>query len=557
MRLQLLAFPSTKAWRMILVFMLGVFFLFPTYAQDLAGASKVYDVRSYGALGNGKNDDAIAIQKAIDACTKNRGGIVLLDNGTFLSSGIRIKSNVELHLTSSALLLGSLDVMDKYNRDEKFAFKHIIRSFIYAADCENIAITGPGKIDGQGDLIKVDSTNDRPDLIVLHDCKDVRIQDVFITNSNMFAVFILQCERVRIDGIKLENLKNANNDGFDIDGSKDVFITNSTIHTIDDCIALKASTREDVCSNILVTNCILSSRCAAIRVGPDALANIENVTVSNCIIRNTGLNGIKLQESMGAITRNMTFSNIVMENVKGPISIRLSGWNAGPYTESWASFNDSSWQKGKLHNILFDNIRATVPRMLEMRPEFAVSPPGWLNITNLNVGISITGTSKTRPEQITFSNIDITFNGEGTAAQGAIRNVPDMERAYPEMYMFGELPAYGLYMHHVSGVTLNNVQFHLDKPDLRPAIVCDDVDDLELAGFKAAGNRNAESLIRLENSRNVFIHSSRPLNNIGTFLRVEGSNSSDILLEGNKLGLSAKAVEISAGAQKNAVSLIK
>lgn len=526
-------------------------------AQDKTTSKKVFDVRHYGAVGNGKMDDAVSIQKAIDACTKNRGGVVLLDNGTFLSSGIRLKSNVELHLTSSALLLGSLDVMDKYNRDEKFAFKHIIRSLIYAADCENIAITGPGKIDGQGDLIKVDSSNDRPDLIVFHDCKDIRIEDVFITNSSMFAVFILQCERVRVDGIKLVNLKNANNDGFDIDGSKDVFITNSNIHTIDDCIALKASTKEDVCSNILVTNCILSSRCAAIRVGPDALANIENVTVSNCIIRNTGLNGIKLQESMGAITRNMTFSNIVMENVKGPISIRLAGWNAGPYTESWASFNDSSWQKGKLQNILFDNIRATVPRMLEMRPEFAVSPPGWLNITKLNVGISITGTGKTRPQQITFNNIDITFNGEGTAEQGAIRNVPDMDRAYPEMYMFGELPAYGLYMHHVSGVILNNVQFRLDKPDLRPAIVCDDVDDLELAGFKADGNINAESLIRLQNSKNVFIHASRPLNNIGTFLRVEGSESDDILLMGNKLDLSTKAVEISAGARKNIVSINK
>jgi len=530
-----------------------IFFLFISIILTAQPAGKkTFDIRDYGAMGDGLTDDAPAIQKAIDDCAANGGGRVVLDKGTFMSSGIHFKSNVELHLTVSAQLIGSLEV-DKYSRDEKFAFKHIIRSLIYAADCENIAITGAGKIDGRGDLIKVANDNDRPDLIVLHGCKDVRIQDVFITNSKMFAVFILQCQRVRIDGVKLENLKNANNDGFDIDGSRDVFISNTNIHSIDDCIAFKASSRTEPCSNIVITNCILSSRCAAIRVGPDALADIENITVTNCIIRNTGLNGIKIQESMGAKARNMTFSNIVMENVKGPISVRLSGWAAGPYTDSWVSFNDSNWQKGNLENILFDNIRATVPLELEMKPEFAVSPPGWLNITKLNVGISITGTSKTRPKGISFSNIDITFHGGGTAEQAARRNVPDLERDYPEMYMFGELPAYGLYMHHVSGVVLDNVTFRLAHEDLRPAIVCDDVDDLELAGFKAAGSKNAESLIRLENSSNIFIRGSRPLNAIGTFLRVEGARSKDIRLSGNKLNLARKQVETTAGAGISAV----
>lgn len=540
-----------------------IFFISMTsslFAQPGANSSSVpktvFDVREYGAVGDGKTDDAAAIQKAIDACSNSKGGMVLLDKGTFLTSGIHFKSNVELHITASALVLGSLDA-SKYSRDEKFHFKHIIRSLIYAEDCENIAITGAGKIDGQGHLMKVESDNDRPDLIVLHGCKDVRIQDIFITNSKMFAVFILQCERIRIDGIRLENLRNANNDGFDIDGSKDIFISNSNIHTIDDCIAFKASTRTNPCSNAVITNCILSSRCAAIRVGPDALSDIENITVTNCIIRNTGLNGIKLQESMGAITRNMTFSNIVMENVKGPISIRLAGWAEGPYVDSWVSFNDSNWHRGRLENILFDNIRATVPLVIADRPEFAVSPAGWTNITKLNVGISITGTARTRPQGITFSNIDITYHGGGTAEMAAIRNVPDLERNYPEMYMFGELPAYGLYMHHVSGVVLNNVKFRLMNEDLRPAIVCDDVDDLELRGFKAEGSRKAESLIRLQNSRNVFINGSRPLNNIGTFLRLEGTKTSDIRLSGNKLNLATKTIEAAAGAKATAVSYDK
>ena len=102
-------------------------------------------------------------------------------------------------------------------------------------------------------------------------------------------------------------------------------------------------------------------------------------------------------------------------------------------------------------------------------------------------GISITGAPGVKPEQITFSNLDITFPGGGTAAEGARRSVPDLERAYPEYCIFGVLPAYGLYAHHVRGITLNNVQFHLDSDDFRPAIVCDDVQNVQVTGLQAEG----------------------------------------------------------------------
>ncbi|HRN55541.1 MAG TPA: glycosyl hydrolase family 28 protein [Agriterribacter sp.] len=518
------------------------------------GAVPVYNVKNYGAVGDGKTDDAQAIQKAIDAAAVQNGGMVLLDNGVFLTSGIRLKSNIELHVTASASIIASLEV-SKYCVNEKLQYKTPIRSLIFAADCSNVSITGRGKIDGRGDLIKETAFNDRPDLIVFHGCKGVVIQDIYLTNSSKFMTFLLQCVGVRVDGITVVNIKNSNNDGFDIDGSRDVIISNSNIHTLDDCIAFKASTRTDRCADIVINNCILSSRCAAIRVGPDAMADIENIAVSNCVIRNTGLNGIKIQESMGAVARNMTFSNIIMDNVKGPISIRLSGWNEGQYIDTWTSFNDSSWTKGKLHNILFENIRATVPNMIAMPADYEGGTPWLLNITKVNTGISITGTSQTRPRDIIFSNIDITFEGGGTQAMAAKRNLPDLERNYPEMFIFGDLPAYGLYMHHVSGITLNNVRFNLQTPDLRPAIVCDDADDIELNGFKAAGNVNAESLIRLENSRNVFISGSRPLNTITTFLRVEGSKSRDILLTGNKLNLAARKTELAAGAQQPGITV--
>jgi hypothetical protein len=379
------------------------------------------------------------------------------------------------------------------------------------------------------------------------------VADLFVTNSAMFDIWLIRCQRVHIEGIRILSVAALNNDGIDIDSSEEVFIQDANIHTLDDSLAFKSSEPGFPCRDVVVTNCILSSRCAAIRFGPDACADIENIAISNCVIRDTGLNGIKIEEALGAKMRNMTFSNITMDSVKGPISIRCSGWNTGPDMVPWKNFDDSGWEDGNLENILFDNIEATVPKAIEMKPELGGSRVGWLNFTKLNLGISITGTSKTRPRQITFTNVDITFAGGGTALEGARRNVPDLERAYPEMFMFGELPAYGLYMHHVSGVTLNNVQFHLTNEDLRPAIVCDDVDELELAGFKAEGNKNAESFIRLENCHNILINASRPLNRIGTFLRVEGARSGDIRLIGGGDELSNKIWESAPETKPNAV----
>lgn len=538
---------------------LGAFFLTIVQAATTkpisADPTQLYDVRSYGATGDGTTDDGAAIQRAIDACTSDGGGIVLLDRGTFVSGGLVLKSNVDLRVGASATLLAGTDV-GKFNQDGKFNFKNTICSFIYADGAQNVALSGSGRIDGRGTTFtnyKVYS--ERPQLVVLRGCRNVRVNDVLLTNPGMFTFWMIQCEQVRIDGLRVRSLGSPNNDGMTIDGCRDVFITNSDIHSIDDCIGLKGSDRNHPTDGVVITNCILSSRCAAIRIGPDAAADIENVTVSNCVIRDTGLNGIKIQEALGATMRNMTFSNIVMERVKGPISIRCSGWNAGPYVGLWQAFDDASWANGKLENILFDNIRATVPRMIKMTPELEGSPAGWLNLTKLNLGISITGTTKTRPRDITFSNIDVTFEGGGTAPEGARRNVPDLEREYPEMYMFGELPAYGLYLHHVSGVVLNQVRFRLGQEDLRPAIVADDVDDLELTGFKAEGHRNAESLIRLENCQTVTMAGSRPLNGIGTFLRVEGTKSAGIQLSGTREDSFEKITEYAFGANAQAVTI--
>jgi hypothetical protein len=505
----------------------------PTPSPVTSAGRRSLDVRGFGASGDGRTNDAAAIQRAIDACAQQGGGVVVLDHGTFLSGSLVLHSHVELHLTSTAVLKGSADLA-QYRVDPKVVYKILGRALIFAEGCEHVGITGQGTIDGQGKAFPSTDQDQRPVLIRLRDCRDVRLEGVLVKDSPSFGVHPIHCRQMRIEGLRVDSRVAPNSDGIDLDGCQDVFISNCNISSGDDSIALKTIERGAPCRDIVITNCVLSSACAAIRIGPDAVTNIERVTVSNCVIRDTGMNGIKIQMSFGAVVRDLVFSNLVMDNVTGPISIRLAGWKLGA-GNVWAVFDDSNWEKGELRNILFENIRARVPG------------------GGVKSCISITGTPRTKPREITFSNLDISFPGGGTAAEAARRTVPDLERDYPEFFIFGVLPAYGLYVHHAQGITLSNVKFHLETEDLRPAVVCDDVQNLELAGFRADGSRNAESLIRLQNTQTAFITGARVTRPIGTFLRVEGAGSQRILLKGNDLDLAARSLSIAEKVPPEAV----
>ncbi len=322
--------------------------------------ARCFDVRQFGASGDGKSNDTGPIQRAIDVCAGNGGGVVAIDRGTFVTGSLVLRSHVELHLTSTAVLLGVAD-LSQYHQDPKVVYKTLNRSLIFAEGCEHIAITGQGTIDGQGKAFSHTEKGQRPVLIRLRDCRNVRLEGFLVKDSPCFGVHPIHCRQIRIEGLRIDSKVQPNSDGLDIDGCQDVFISNCNIRSGDDSIALKTIERGDSCRDVVITNCILSSDCAAIRVGPDAVTNIERVCASNCVIRDTGMNGIKLQMSFGAVLRDMVFSNIVMDNVTGPISIRLAGWKLGAGNE-WAVFDDGNWEKGELRNILFANIRARVAR---------------------------------------------------------------------------------------------------------------------------------------------------------------------------------------------------
>ena len=275
-------------------------------------------------------DDAAAIQKAIDRCSAEGGGVVLMPrNHVFLSGPVELKSNVELHLEATAMLKANSDEgiyrLSAFgeNRGEGMLW-------LWAKDAENISITGKGTIHGNGIAFMgvelsdsyelkplADQTFDpRPHVLTLTNVQNLTIRDVTIKEGAYWTVHLIGCNEAVIDGINLlNNLKIRNGDGIDLDHSKNVRIANCHITSGDDCICLK-NRREfeqyGSCHDIVVTNCVMSSRSCAIKIGSENMDSIYNVVFDNCII--TGSNrGLGIQNRDEGTVTDVVFSNIQLD----------------------------------------------------------------------------------------------------------------------------------------------------------------------------------------------------------------------------------------------------
>lgn len=350
-------------------------------------AQTSYDVTAYGAVGDGRADDAAAIQRAIDACSREGGGRVVFPRGrVFVAGPVELKSNVELHLEATAVMKAHPDEgryrLSAFGKNEGEGMM-----WLYANHAENISITGKGTIHGNGiafmgaeleDSYELKPLNPptfdpRPHVLTLTDVKNLTIRDVTIKEGAYWTVHLIGCDGAVIEGIQLlNNLKIRNGDGIDLDHSKNVRISNCHITSGDDCICLK-NRREfeqyGSCHDITVTNCVMTSRSCAIKIGSENMDSIYNVMFDNCIITasNRGL-GIQNRDE-GTVT-DITFSNIQMD-----CRLWSDVWwgKAEPiYVTSYPRANgnhkDANWRfpKGEIEGrcgevarIRFNNITAT------------------------------------------------------------------------------------------------------------------------------------------------------------------------------------------------------
>jgi polygalacturonase len=441
-------------------------------------AETVYDVRDYGARADGETLCTKAIQKAIDKCAEDGGGAVYLGQGLFLSGTIYMKSGVTLKLDPGCKLLGSKNLEDYPQTVQAFRSytdNYTDKSLIYGENLEKIAITGNGIIDGRGGSFK-GPYKVRPYIIRFIQCRNVTVKDVTLKNSPMWVQHYLACDDVHISGITVRSVVNANNDGINIDSCERVIISDCNIRSGDDAIVLK-STSARPCRNVAVSNCVLSSRCNALKMGTESNGGFENIVITGCSIYDTRLAGVALEIVDGGTMDGVIVSNITMNKIGAPIFLRL-GNRARPF-----KMDMEKPGIGAMRNITISNIEAT-----------------GANAT----GCAISGLPEAKIENLTLSNIRLSFAGGGTK-EDAGRAIPEKPEAYPEYSMFGRLPAYGLYCRHVKCLKLLNVQLQLENSDRRHGVVLQDVEHALIDGLDGPSSPETDSIIRMTDVKQVSI----------------------------------------------------
>ena len=462
--------------------------------------SSDYNVRNFGAKGDGKTLDHQAINAAIDTCVAHGGGRVVLPAGTYLCGSIRMKSHVELHLMAGARILAAPASMKAYDKAEEWVgpayqdggHTYFRNSLIYAIGQEYVSITGRGMIDGEG-LTKKDTekggvvnggnigTGDKA--IAFKQCRNILIRDVTIFRGGHFAIILTGCELGTVDNVTID----TNRDGFDIDCCKYLSISNCKINTPrDDALVLKSSyalKKPVITEHIAITNCVITGYqlgslldgtyipekvswvCGRFKLGTESNGGYKNISLSNCTFMYSS--GLAFEEVDQGIMENIVVSNITMNHVHHyPIYITTGCRNRGPKERTTVSTG---------RDIMISNMVA--------------------NDVDSLAGIIVTGMPSEPLRNISLSNIRIQYRGGGIA-ELAKREYREQGTNYPEPKFAKATPAYGLFARHVDGMEVDNVSFTTLKPDFRPAVMLEDVKNERITNLKAVVQNGVKKVVK-------------------------------------------------------------
>ena len=435
---------------------------------SLTVSARNFDITDYGAVSDTARLSTEAIQKAIDACSQSGGGRVLVPSGDYKTGSIQLRSNVHIYLEEGATIYGSTDINDYMPITSTYVSLRTgipTIQLIYADSVENVSITGFGTIDGRGSAFPKLSWNDegitRPHLLRIIRGKDIRVSGITMKNSGCWMQHYLACDRLRIDGITVFNRNNYNNDALDLDGCHNVTVSNMIADSDDDAITLK-STSPRLCEDIVISNCVVSSHCNAIKLGTETNGGFRNIIVRGITVKPSddqssqffgypggiGHSAISLEIVDGGIMNNIDISDITIRGTESPIFIRLAD-RARPYSKDHPVEGIGSISDVVLHDILINDAGPT--------------------------GSSITGLAGHPVTDIQLHDITIRHAGGQP-----VTPAPEDEKIkeYPESTMWGILPAQGFWLNHAKDIHFRNISVEAKSPDGRPIFKMEDSENI-------------------------------------------------------------------------------
>jgi polygalacturonase len=489
--------------------------LFPGMAQMAPFTARTYDVRAFGAKGDGKTLDTPAINKAIEAAAAVGGATVSFPAGTYLCYSIHLKSNVGLNLGSGATILAADSPAlgeagydppepNAWGMYQDFGHSHWHNSLIWGENIENISITGPGRIWGKGlsrgerDAVLAAGVGNKS--ISLKNCHNVTLREFSVLHGGHFAILATGVDNFTIDNLMID----TNRDAMDIDCCRNVRVSNCSVNSPwDDGICLKSSYGLGYARStdqVTVTNCYVTggyeegtlldatykhigpdykaSRNGRIKFGTESNGGFRNVTISNCVIDDC--KGIALESVDGALLEDVSITNITMRDIVDvPLFLRLGSRMRGP----------AGTPAGELRRVNISDIVVS-------------------NCASRQASI-ISGIPGHYIEDVKLSNILVLHQGGGARQDAAIRP-PEIENVYPDPNRFGPMPAHGFFIRHVKGISMRDVELKYIKEDLRPAMLLEDVHGADFAHLKAAQAPNVPTFV-LKNVEDFNLYESKPL----------------------------------------------
>lgn len=504
-------------------------------AADTLRPSGDFDVRRYGAAGDGVTLDTAAINRAIEAAHAAGGGTVRFPAGNYLSFSIRLRSRITLQLEAGATLIaatpapgfGAYDAAEPNAWDayQDFGHSHWHNSLIWGEDLEEIAILGPGRIHGKGltrsgpgprrpktagDMpTSMRNIRDRQQLkidgepgtdtsfmdgqgnkaIALKNCRRVELRNFSVLAGGHFAVLATGTDFLKIDHVDID----TNRDGFDIDACRDVNITRCRVNSpSDDAIVLKSSF---ALGYARATERVTIADCAVSGFDLGTLLDGTRQRTQQIAPDRDGVTGrIKIGTESNGGFKQITIRDCTFERCRGLALETVDG--------------------GVIEDVVVKNLTmkevTTAPLFIRLgnRGRGPDNPPigavRRISISNVHVrdaearyASQIVGLAGHPIEEVRLSDISIEYRGGGTAADAKLEPAEN-ERGYPEPSMFGTLPVYGFFARHVAGLTFERMHVRYAAPEARPAVWLEDAVGVSLREFDAQQTPGAPRLVLRE-----------------------------------------------------------